>query len=173
MKITKSVSSTTKPHNLTPEALNLRNPMQVERSDAQLGVVTSPLTTTPVGVEPTSGFSAWGTPILRVSPTVTQIERLRRSTTQLRTPTPQAGVEPTSGFSAWGTPPLRVSPAVTQIERLWRSATSLRTSLAYLRRSATLLRTLVVCLRRSATPAWSSSDISHSYYINCYSSIHV
>ncbi|MDR0972988.1 MAG: hypothetical protein LBM61_03260 [Prevotellaceae bacterium] len=65
----------------TPQALNLRNPMQAERSDAQLGVVTPPLTTTPAGVEPPSGFSGWGTPPLRVSPAVTQIERLRRSAT--------------------------------------------------------------------------------------------
>jgi hypothetical protein len=36
----------------TPQALNLRNPMQAERSDAQLGVVTHPLTATPTGVEP-------------------------------------------------------------------------------------------------------------------------
>ncbi|MDR0973068.1 MAG: hypothetical protein LBM61_03675 [Prevotellaceae bacterium] len=58
---------------LTPQALNLRNPMQAERSDVQLGVVTPPLTTTPTGVEPTSGLSERGTPILRVSPAVTQI----------------------------------------------------------------------------------------------------
>ncbi|MDR0973003.1 MAG: hypothetical protein LBM61_03345 [Prevotellaceae bacterium] len=65
--------------------MNLRNPMQAERSDAQLGVVISPLTTTPAGVEPTSGFSGRGTSILRVSPAVTQIERLRRSAPPLRT----------------------------------------------------------------------------------------
>ncbi|MDR0972575.1 MAG: hypothetical protein LBM61_01140, partial [Prevotellaceae bacterium] len=73
------------PHGLTPQALNLRNPMQAERSDAQLGVVTPPLTTTPAGVEPTSGFSGRGTPPLRVSPAVTQIERLWRSVSLLRT----------------------------------------------------------------------------------------
>ncbi|MDR0973330.1 MAG: hypothetical protein LBM61_05035 [Prevotellaceae bacterium] len=138
MKITKSVSSTTKPHNLTasqdsltsgfgsltpqvytiitgelcatPQALNLRNPMQAERSDAQLGVVNVSLTTTPAGVEPTSGFSGWGTPVLRVSPAVTQIERLRRS--------------------------------------------------------ARLLHTLVVCLWRSATPAILYSDSTFWTYHN-------
>jgi hypothetical protein len=52
--------------------------MQAEWSDAQLGVVTSLLPATPAGVEPASGFSGWGMPVLRVSPAVTQIKRLWR-----------------------------------------------------------------------------------------------
>ncbi|MDR0973841.1 MAG: hypothetical protein LBM61_07665 [Prevotellaceae bacterium] len=148
MKITKSVSNAVKPHNLTasqdsltsgfgsltPQALNLRNPMQAERSDAQLGVVMPPLTTTPAGVEPTSGFSVWGTPVLRVSPAVTQIERLRRSATLLR----------------------------TSLACLWRSATPLRTLTSQIGVDVRRVRTSVACLWRSATPAIPYSDSIYS-----------